>query len=84
MSASMREAGRRLTSLVRGDDDRKMLVEAAWSEKTAPGPLRAFFIRVQSKPGAAAAATARMTAVRIRGILSGDREYAFARRRLRR
>ena len=26
---------------------RKMLVEAAWSAKTAPGPLRAFFGRVQ-------------------------------------
>ena len=32
---------------------RKMLVEAAWSAKTAPGPLRAFFQRVQRNRGAA-------------------------------
>ena len=35
-------------------DARKMLVEAAWSAKTAPGPLRAFFNRVQKKRGGAA------------------------------
>ena len=29
---------------------RKMLVEAAWSAKTAPGPLRAFFERVPERP----------------------------------
>jgi hypothetical protein len=62
-------------------DARKMLVEAAWSAKTAPGPLRAFFVRVQNKRGASAAAvaTARKLAVMIWHILSGDREYAFAR-----
>jgi transposase len=62
-------------------DARKMLVEAAWSAKTAPGPLRAFFIRVQNKRGASAAAvaTARKLAVMIWHILSGDGEYAFAR-----
>lgn len=32
-------------------DARKMLVEAAWSAKTAPGPLRAFFNRIQRKHG---------------------------------
>ena len=44
---------------------RKMLVEAAWSAKTAPGPLRAFFVRVHKKRGAqaAAVATARKLAV---------------------
>ena len=58
-----------------------MLVEAAWSAKTAPGPLRAFFIRVQKKRGGAAAAvaTARKLAVMIWHILSSDKEYAYAR-----
>ena len=37
-------------------DVRKMLVEAAWSAKTAPGPLRAFFNRIQKKRGGGAAA----------------------------
>ena len=37
---------------------RKMLVEAAWSAKTAPGPLRAFFARIQHNRGAPAAAVA--------------------------
>ncbi|MEY9104512.1 transposase [Bradyrhizobium yuanmingense] len=32
-------------------DARKMLVEAAWSAKSAPGPLRAFFNRTQKKHG---------------------------------
>jgi len=60
---------------------RKMLVEAAWSAKTAPGPLRAFFKRIQVKRGApaAAVATARKLAIIIWHILTGDREYAFAR-----
>ncbi len=46
---------------------RRMLVEAAWSAKTAPGPLRAFFNRVQKTRGApaAAVATARKLAVMI-------------------
>jgi transposase len=62
-------------------DARKMLVEAAWSAKTAPGPLRAFFVRVQNKRGAAAAAvaTARKLAVMIWHVLSGGTEYSFAR-----
>jgi transposase len=62
-------------------DARKMLVEAAWSAKTAPGPLRAFFVRVQNKRGAAAAAvaTARKLAVMIWHVLSGEAEYTFAR-----
>jgi transposase len=62
-------------------DARKMLVEAAWSAKTAPGPLRAFFVRVQNKRGAAAAAvaTARKLAVIIWHVLSGNAEYTFAR-----
>jgi len=62
-------------------DARKMLVEAAWSAKTAPGPLRAFFNRVQKKRGAASAAvaTARKLAVMIWHVLSSGREYAYAR-----
>lgn len=62
-------------------DARKMLVEAAWSAKTAPGPLRAFFNRMQKKHGAAAAvvATARKLAVMIWHILTSGKEYAYAR-----
>lgn len=63
------------------NDARKMLVEAAWSAKTAPGPLRAFFNRMQKKHGAAAAAvaTARKLAVMIWHILTSGQEYAYAR-----
>jgi transposase len=62
-------------------DARRMLVEAAWSAKLAPGPLRAFFTRVQRKRGApaAAVATARKLAVMIWHILSTDRDYLYAR-----
>ncbi len=62
-------------------DARKMLVEAAWSAKTAPGPLRAFFNRVQKKRGApaAAVATARKLAVMIWHILTSGKDYAYAR-----
>jgi len=62
-------------------DARKMLVEAAWSAKTAPGPLRAFFNRMQKRHGAAAAAvaTARKLAVMIWHILTSGKEYAYAR-----
>ncbi len=62
-------------------DARRMLVEAAWSAKLAPGPLRAFFARVQMKRGApaAAVATARKLAVMIWHILSSDQGYAYAR-----
>lgn len=60
---------------------RKMLVEAAWSAQSAPGPLRAFFARVRAKRGAAAAivATARKLAVLIWHVLAKGQEYAFAR-----
>lgn len=58
-----------------------MLVEAAWSAKTAPGPLRAFFNRIQKKNGGgtAAVAKARKLAVMIWHILSSGKEYAYAR-----
>lgn len=60
---------------------RKMLVEAAWSARTAPGPLRAFFARVSAKRGIPAAiiATARKLAVLIWHVLTKGVEYAFAR-----
>jgi hypothetical protein len=60
---------------------RRMLVEAAWSARTAPGPLRAFFVRVHKKRGAqaAAVATARKLAVLIWHVLSADEDYALAR-----
>lgn len=62
-------------------DARRMLVEAAWSAKLAPGPLRAFFTRVQNKRGApaAAVATARKLTVMIWHILSSEQDYAYAR-----
>lgn len=60
---------------------RAVLVEAAWSAKMAPGPLRAFFNRIQKKAGAGAAAvaTARKLAVLIWHVLSDDKDYAYAR-----
>ncbi|EHS51352.1 transposase IS116/IS110/IS902 family protein, partial [Rhizobium sp. PDO1-076] len=62
-------------------DARRMLVEAAWCAKLAPGPLRAFFTRVQNKRGApaAAVATARKLTVMIWHILSSEQDYAYAR-----
>ena len=62
-------------------DARRMLVEAAWSTKLAPGPLRAFFTRVQNKRGApaAAVATARKLAVMIWHILASEQDYVYAR-----
>lgn len=60
---------------------RKMLVEAAWSAQSAPGPLRSFFARISAKRGAAAAivATARKLTVLIWHVLANGQEYAFAR-----
>jgi hypothetical protein len=60
---------------------RKMLVEAAWSARTAPGPLRAFFARISAKRGTSTAivATARKLAMLIWHVLTKEQEYAFAR-----
>lgn len=60
---------------------RKMLVEAAWSAKAAPGPLRAFFTRVSTTRGAPAAivATARKLVVLIWHVLAKEQDYAYAR-----
>lgn len=60
---------------------RHMLVEAAWSASKTPGPLRAFFRRVQAKSGAAVAAvaTARKMATLIWHMLTKQTDYAWAR-----
>ena len=53
-----------------------MLVEAAWAAARAPGPLRAFFLRVRARRGqhVAAVATARKLAVVIWHLLTKRRE----------
>jgi hypothetical protein len=60
---------------------RGMLVEAAWAAARAPGPLRAFFLRIQSKRGkqVAAVATARKLAVLAWHLLTKQEDYAWAR-----
>jgi transposase len=60
---------------------RAMLVEAAWAAGRAPGPLRAFFVRIQSRRGkqVAAVATARKIAVLAWHLLSKEEDYAWAR-----
>ena len=60
---------------------RGMLVEAAWAAARAPGPLRAFFLRVRARRGqhVAAVATARKLAVLIWHLLSKGESYAWAR-----
>ena len=58
-----------------------MLVEAAWAAARAPGPLRAFFLRVRARRGqhVAAVATARKLAVIIGILLRKGESYAWAR-----
>jgi transposase len=60
---------------------RAMLVEAAWSAATGPGPLRAFLIRVKDRRGCqvAAVATARKLAVLVWHVLSKEQDYAWSR-----
>jgi len=60
---------------------RSMLVEAAWVISGAPGPLRAFFIRIRHKRGkhVAAVATARKLAVIVWHILTKDEDYTWDR-----
>ena len=60
---------------------RAMLVEAAWAAARAPGPLRAFFLRIQSRRGkqVAAVATARKLAVLVWHLLTKEEDYAWAR-----
>ncbi len=58
-----------------------MLVEAAWAAARAPGPLRAFFLRVRARRGqhVAAVATARKLAVVIWHLLAKGESYVWAR-----
>ena len=60
---------------------RAMLVEAAWAAGRAPGPLRAFFVRIQRRRGkqVAAVATARKIAILAWHLLTKDENYAWAR-----
>lgn len=60
---------------------RAMLVEAAWAAARTPGPLRAFFLRIQSRRGkaVAAVATARKLAVLAWHLLAKEQDYAWAR-----
>ena len=60
---------------------RSMLVEAAWVSSGAPGPLRAFFIRIRDKRGkhVAAVATARKLAVVVWHMLTKDEDFTWSR-----
>lgn len=60
---------------------RGMLVEAAWAAAATPGPLHAFFVRVQHRKGkqVAAVATARKIAVLAWHLLTKQEDYAWAR-----
>jgi transposase len=60
---------------------RAMLVEAAWAAARMPGPLRAFFLRIQRRRGqaVAAVATARKLAVIVWHLLTKAEDYAWAR-----
>ena len=70
----------RITKRGRGHA-RGMLVEAAWAAARAPGPLRAFFLRVRARRGQhiAAVATARKLAVLIWHLLRKGESYLWAR-----
>jgi transposase len=58
-----------------------MLVEAAWAAAKAPGPLRAFFLRVRARRGEqiAVVATARKLAVLCWHLLVKKEDYAWVR-----
>ena len=60
---------------------RAMLVEAAWAASKAPGPLRAFFLRIRAKRGhqVAAVAVARKLAVICWHLLSKGTVYLWQR-----
>jgi transposase len=70
----------RITKRGRGHA-RGMLVEAAWVAARAPGPLRAFFLRIRARRGqhVAAVATARKLAVLIWYMLRRSEDYAWVR-----
>ena len=73
----------RITKQGRGHA-RGTLVEAAWAAARAPGPLRAFFLRVRARRGqhVAAVATARKLAVLIWHLLRNDESYVWLGRSL--
>ena len=58
-----------------------MLVEAAWAAAKAPGPLRAFFIRIRARRGhqIAAVAVARKLAALCWHMLTKNEDYRWAR-----
>ncbi|GAA10277.1 transposase [Acetobacter tropicalis NBRC 101654] len=60
---------------------RAMLVEAAWAAAKAPGPLRAFFLRIRGKRGhqIAAVAVARKLAVLVWHMLTKKQDYHWLR-----
>lgn len=60
---------------------RGTLVEAAWSAARAPGPLRAFYKRINARRGfqVAVVATARKMAVLCWHLVTKNEDYAFAR-----
>jgi transposase len=86
LNPSVRQSGSgpayhgRITKQGRGHA-RGMLVEAAWAAARAPGPLRAFFLRVRARRGqhVAAVATARKLAVLIWHLLRKGESYLWAR-----
>jgi transposase len=60
---------------------RAMLVEAAWAAAKAPGPLRAFFLRIRARRGhqIAAVAVARKLAVLCWHLLTKETDYQWKR-----
>jgi transposase len=60
---------------------RAMLVEAAWGATQAPGPLRAFFLRVRDRRGQqiAIVATARKLAIIVWYVLARNEPFAWDR-----
>jgi transposase len=60
---------------------RSMLVEAAWAAANAPGPLRAFFLRIRARRGhqIAAVAVARKLTVLCWHLLTKETDYLWAR-----
>jgi transposase len=58
---------------------RTMLIEAAWSAASVPGPLRAFFLRIRKGLNVAAVATARKIANLIWQLLTKEAPYRWAR-----
>jgi transposase len=60
---------------------RGMLVEAAWAAARAPGPLRAFFLRISTRRGQhiAAVAAARKLLVIVWHLLRRQEDYAWVR-----